>query len=126
MRLKIRLKKKKPAKLGGVDFRSMPAVVMAGKSQAADAQNAGAAAAVAIVPMDANELDKRWAHIQQIAASGQMPYDELCSYLSACCANNDSKFFLDKAMLWISEVLKMEEDACITTSPKMKDVIALL
>jgi len=72
----------------------MPAVVMAGKSQAADAQNAGAAAAVAIVPMDANELDKRWAHIQQIAASGQMPYDELCSYLSACCATMIQNFFL--------------------------------
>ena len=111
--------------VGGVDFRAMPAAVI----QEACAGQAGAAISAGITPVaavDVNELDRQWADVQTKVCAGRMPYDELCAYISACCANKDARARLDKAALWVSEILKMEEDACVATSARMKDVLALL
>lgn len=46
--------------------------------------------------------------------------------VSACCVNKESTPSLQKVTIWITQVLKMEEDVALTSSPEMKEVIALL
>ncbi|MFA5100731.1 MAG: hypothetical protein WC547_07615, partial [Candidatus Omnitrophota bacterium] len=105
-------------KIGGVDFRAMPAVVMPA------AEVGGEVSSVAAV--DVSELGRQWAALQVKVRDGQMPYDDIRAYISACCANKEACDSLKKASLWVAEILKMEEDACVATSPQMKEVIALL
>ncbi|MDD5775108.1 MAG: hypothetical protein PHS64_04115, partial [Candidatus Omnitrophica bacterium] len=111
--------------IGGVDFRAMPAVVV--PETAVD--QAGEAIAAGITPVaavDVKDLDRQWSDLQAKVRAGQMPYEDLCGYIRACGANKEACAQLDRAALWVSEVLKMEEDGCVATSTQMKDVLALL
>lgn len=109
-----------PATVGGVDFRAIPAVVVP-----AVGTGAGVAGAVAAV-VDVQELDRQWNALQRKVADGQMPYNDLRAYISACCANREACERLMKVSQWVAEVLKIEEDACVQTSAQMKELIALL
>jgi len=113
--------------VGGVDFRAIPSVVMpaAGAVGAAGA-NAAAMTGAPVAVLNVRELDRQWAALQQKVRDGQMPYADIRAYVSACCANKEACENLKKASLWIAEVLKVEEDACVETSPQMKEVLALL
>ena len=107
--------KDQPATVGGVDFRAIPAVVVPAVG--------GVAGAVVV---NIQDFDRQWNALQKKVADGQMPYDDIRAYIAACCANKEACANLKKASLWISEVLKMEEDACVESSAKMKELIAIL
>jgi len=106
------------ATVGGIDFRVMPAVVVPAAVPGS--------AVTPVAAVDVRELERRWASIQHKVSAGQMPYEDLCAYVSACCVNKEAYTHLDKAALWVSEVLRMEEDGCVETSAQMKELIALL
>jgi CheY-like chemotaxis protein len=107
-----------PVDTGGVDFRALPAVVQPMVNPAAGVNPAGL--------ISLRDLDRQWSDIQSKIYQGEMPYQEIKKYASACCARQDAAKQLERVFEGITNILKMEEDRALLTNPQLKEILACL
>jgi len=107
-----------PVNTGGVDFRVLPAVVQPMVNPAAGMNPANM--------ISLRDLDKQWSEIQSKIYQGEMPYQEIKKYASACCGQEDAAKQLEQVSEGITNILKMEEDRALPTAPELKEILAYL
>jgi hypothetical protein len=104
---------------GGVDFRSLPAVMQPTVKPAA-------MSGVAPRVVSLKELNSEWQEIRKKMKAGPMPYNEIKLFVAACCVNNDAGAQRREAAACIAGILALEEDAAVATSPEMKEILAII
>ncbi|MFA5100484.1 MAG: hypothetical protein WC547_06350, partial [Candidatus Omnitrophota bacterium] len=119
-RLTAVIDNKKPDTMGGIDLRALPV----------EAQPAGAVS-VAVpgtsVPfVSANELEAQWQKIEEQMRSGPMPYDQLKAHAIGCCRNKDAAEQRKALAVWITGILKLEEEAAVPTAPELKEILVAI
>lgn len=107
-------------KTGGIDFRKLPA--------------AGQPLLKALPPAMGQPLaginikqDEEWLQLQKMIQAGIIPSNErIKEYLADCCKNDNINQGMDKIIVCIAEILKLEEDRCLSTPAEIKDFLVLL
>ncbi len=101
--------------VGGVDFRAMPVVLHKLPAGALDG-----------APVELRLLDIQWRDIAAMLSKGEIPYDKLKDYAQACRRTSAARMQLRELSKYIEDILKMEENAAVPTSPGMKEIIAFI
>jgi HEAT repeat protein len=107
-----------PANTGGVDFRALPAVVQPMVNPAVGMNVANM--------ISLRDLDKQWSQIQSKIYQGEMPYQEIKLYVSACCGQKAAAKQLAQVSEGITNILKMEEERALPTAPELKEILSCL
>ncbi|MGE5196912.1 MAG: SAM-dependent methyltransferase [Deltaproteobacteria bacterium] len=106
-------------KTGGIDFRSLPIVAepaLNGPEMNID------------VPRQLPGLnpDESWQEIQSMLQAGIIPSSErIRDYLQASCQNDDARPDIDKVIVCITEVLRLEEERCLPTESVLKELLII-
>lgn len=115
---------------GGIDFRGLPIVTqpliqgqspVLGKQIALAGLPAGQAGRVPV------ELDREWSEIENMLNGGIIPsLDRIKEYLLSSCASEDCKARIDKALSYVAEILRTEEERCAPTESALTQLLVLL
>ncbi|MFA5100292.1 MAG: hypothetical protein WC547_05375, partial [Candidatus Omnitrophota bacterium] len=104
---------------GGVDLRSLPAVIVQAQTTAQFHPDP----AVQLAPHEAAELDRQWCAIRaQIRAAGIIPCKQTKEFV-ACCKQKHAIEHLGEVAAYLAEVLREEESAVIPTDPEIKQIL---
>jgi hypothetical protein len=105
--------------LGGIDFRSLPIVTQAIGNLCVNLSGA------TLQRLSNVNVDEELNQLQRMLNSGITPSTErIKEYIQASCAKND--FNKDKIILYISDILRSEEDSCTSTEPGLRDILVVL
>ncbi|HOW43200.1 MAG TPA: HEAT repeat domain-containing protein [Candidatus Omnitrophota bacterium] len=115
--------KKTPDNTGGVDFRALPIQSQAVIGAVNPAQILQSMPQAMKMPLA--ELDAKWLNIQEKVKSGSMPYRELKEFVAVCNARADATQQMHTAVLFIKQILEMEEERALPTAGEMKEIIQL-
>jgi hypothetical protein len=102
-------------RVGGVDFRAMPVVFHMIPAGALDG-----------APVELQVLDSQWRDIAVSLSKGDMPYGKLKDYAQACRRTPAARAQLRELSEYIENILKMEENAALPTSPALKEIIVFM
>ncbi len=108
-------------KVAGIDFRNLPVV-----SQPVPVVRPDARIPVqpAVPPAD---LDKEWDSIREMVQKGQIPSGKkIKEYVMSCCREKDITQELEKVLVCISDILRLEEDYVIPCEPGFIQLLAVL
>jgi hypothetical protein len=110
-------------RLGGIDFRSLPAA-SASIGQRIRLEDTG----FARMPVAKNvDLDAQWKAISSQLEQGNICSDkELREYLAACCQSDRVVQRRNQMLLCISALLRSEEDEVSATSAEVKELLLAL
>jgi hypothetical protein len=78
------------------------------------------------VAVDAKELNAQLNDIRKTLDAGKMPYEQLKAYAAYCARSGKSNKELKQVRIYIDNILRAEEDAAISTSTQMKEILACL
>ncbi|HOW42694.1 MAG TPA: HEAT repeat domain-containing protein [Candidatus Omnitrophota bacterium] len=109
-----------PEDLGGIDLRALPL-----NAQPVPAAAAIAGSLIAPAQVSLQDLDKQWLNIQRKLAQGPMPYQEIKAYVAACCSQQECRVQKEAVCQWLADILKLEEEAAVSTSVELKEILAL-
>jgi hypothetical protein len=77
-------------------------------------------------PVELRLLDITGRDIAAMLSKGEIPYDKLKDYAQACRRTSAARMQLRELSKYIEDILKMEENAAVPTSPGMKEIIAFI
>jgi len=108
-------------KLGGIDFRNLPIT----------AQPVPAVPLGVQVPIQAKiplaELDNEWSRIKEIVDNGSIPSGErIKEYVLSCCQRGDISAEVEKVLVCISDILRLEEDYALACEPGFVRLLSVL
>jgi phosphohistidine swiveling domain-containing protein len=109
--------------VGGIDFRSLPIVIQA--SSALRLSMIGAP----LGKLDYVSLSRESEAIQKMVEAGITPSEErIKDFVQASSALEAGNFSeaRQKAVSWIAEILRCEEEDCCASSPILKDMLVIL
>lgn len=105
---------------GGIDFRAVPIITNPVSATQMIVPNLNLKAS-------SINLDKEWTQIQALVNSGIIPScQRIKDYLQASCSSDDSSQRMEKMLTCIADMLRLEEEQVVNTSPDLKQLIALL
>jgi len=105
---------------GGIDFRRMP---VSGQPLLKPLPTGigGPLAGINI------KQDEEWLQIQKMIQAGIIPSNErIKEYFADCCGRDNMNQEMDKIIVCVAEILKLEEERCMVTSEGIKDFLVLL
>ncbi|MBI4707798.1 MAG: hypothetical protein HY761_07745, partial [Candidatus Omnitrophica bacterium] len=109
--------------IGGIDFRALPIVTYSSSALKA------VIACSPIVRLDNIGLSKECLAIQKMVEAGITPSEErIKEFVQASSALDSGNFeeARQKAVLWIAEALRSQEEECCVSSPILKDMLVVL
>lgn len=114
---------------GGIDFRALPIVSQSMPPVLTPlplgAQQVGPLAGK--IKSASEEPDKEWQQIERMVGAGIIPSAErIKEYLLALSLRADSGKELEKVIVCISDILRIEEERCSLTEPALKDILVSL
>jgi hypothetical protein len=110
-----------PSTPGGIDFRFLPIVTQSMDSLKASMR------AMPQSSLQRINLTQEWSDIQRLVNSGITPSAErIKDYLVASCFKGNLDTDIDKIVSCISDILRMQEEACCSTDPILKDILVVL
>ena len=105
---------------GGIDFRTLPIVTQAISNLSLDMFH------MPLNRLDDLNLNQEWLQIQKIAGAGITPSAErIKEYVQLSCLKgelNDTQ----KIIACIADILRNEEERCVSTEPILKDILVVL
>ena len=106
--------------VGGIDFRSPQIVIQP--------VNAPGLIKPAIIPFARLESsDKEWQQIRNMLDAGIIPSGErIKEYLYSCCDNGGLDKEISNVISSLAQILRLEEDNLLVTSPQLKELLRLL
>ncbi|MDD2703005.1 MAG: hypothetical protein PHC33_03250, partial [Candidatus Omnitrophica bacterium] len=107
--------------LGGIDFRTLPVTPQPGTGIKPNLQSA-------IQPkIPLAELDNEWSRIQEMVNQGNIPSGEkIREYVFSCCQKGDIRRDIEKALVCISDILRLEEDYALACEPGFIQLLSVL
>jgi hypothetical protein len=103
--------------VGGIDFRTMPM------------NNVPVFHSLVLIPVhpvSLAEIDGQWQNIRGQINAGTVPVEELKTYTAACKSNKEAVARLRNVEEYVNTVLRLEEDAAVSTSSQMKEILAIV
>ncbi len=105
--------------VGGIDFRSLPISAQSPTGLLTTQQP------IQLIP--AAKLGAYWQDIQKTLQENTVPSsDRILSYIQSCCDKEDAAQEIEKVVICITEILRLEEDQVIYTDPALKQILAIL
>jgi len=106
---------------GGIDFRNLSIT-----AQPVPVVQLGAQVSIqAKIPLA--ELDKEWSRIEEIVDKGSIPSGErIKEYVLSCCQKGDISGDVEKVLVCISEILRLEEDYALACEPGFVRLLSVL
>lgn len=106
---------------GGIDFRSLPIAIQPVLAIQPNLQ----------VPLQPKiplaELDKEWSSIQEMVNKGNIPSGEkIKEYVLSCCQKGDISQDMEKVLVCISQILRLEEDYAVACEPGFIQLLSIL
>ncbi|PIS33507.1 MAG: hypothetical protein COT38_04890 [Candidatus Omnitrophica bacterium CG08_land_8_20_14_0_20_41_16] len=106
---------------GGIDFRSLPAVVQ--PMPVFQGQLPGGK--IPVIPLA--ELDNEWKQVENMLNAGIIPSsDRLKIYLQSCYQKQDLNPDINKVLSCIADMLRLEEEQAASTDLSLKEILKLL
>lgn len=107
--------------IGGIDFRSMSIVNQSVTALGVNPNNVSLAR-----PLTNINLDTEWQQIQDMIQKGIIPSTQrIKEYLMSCY--RDEEFAKeDKILVYIADILRLEEERCLSTDSALKELLVLL
>lgn len=105
---------------GGIDFRSLPIVTQAISNLSLNTLP------IPLNRLDGINLNQEWRQIQKIAEAGITPSTErIKEYIQLSCLKGE---FSDtqKVISCIADILRSEEERCVSTEPALKDILVVI
>jgi len=108
---------------GGIDFRAIPIVTQAiGNLSGGIRLNKDLAARLSSLNLDA-ELGQ----MQKMVDSGISPSSQrVKEYVQSSCLQGKAVGDMDKVILCIADILRLEEERCCSTDPTLRDILVVL
>lgn len=108
-------------KKGGIDFRSLPIVTQAIGNLRVNLSDA------TLQRLSNVNLNEQLQQIQRMVNAGITPSSErIKEYVQASCFNDNSRQNIDKIILCISDIMRQEEETCVSTEPILRDILVVL
>jgi NADH dehydrogenase/NADH:ubiquinone oxidoreductase subunit G len=108
-------------RMGGIDFRSLPIVTQAVRNLS------GNIGSLSISRFNSINLNSEWQEIENLVNSGIVPSAErIKEYVQTSCYNANIDKDVDKLILCISDILRLEEERCSKTDPILRDILVVL
>jgi len=109
-------------KKGGIDFRSLPI-----NTQPIPGGAFLTTPGKLVVKKDALELDMEWNKIQNMLNGKIIPsIERMREYILFSCQSDDCKERLDLVLSCIADILRLEEERCVSTESSLKQLLVLL
>jgi hypothetical protein len=106
---------------GGIDFRFLPIFTQSMDSLKVNIK------AMSQSSLQHINLTQEWSDIEHLVDSGITPSAErLKNYLAASCFKGNLDSDMDKIVLCISDILRMQEETCCLTDPTLKNILVVL
>ncbi len=106
---------------GGIDFRSLPIVTQAMSNLSLNFSSS------AINRLRSINLDTEWQGMERMASSGiRASPERLKEYAQAACVKDKITQVRDKIILYISDMLRQEEELCVETDSLLRDILVML
>lgn len=105
---------------GGIDLRALPIV-----SQ--PALNMPVGNIPTLRPLVNINLDESWSQIQSMLKVGIIPSSErIKEYLQSCCGKENMGQEIDRILVCIADIFRLQEEQAISTDASLKEMLALL
>jgi len=115
----------KEGALGGIDFRSLPAVTQPTLYRDSPLGAVPLNTLAGTVPVP--QLDNEWSQIEKMIRSGITPSSQrLKEYLQASCLSQDSSQRIDVVLSCIADIFRLEEERASSTESALREIVALL
>jgi hypothetical protein len=109
---------------GGVDLRSLPIVT---QPMALPLPALSMNTRVPLSAQEAKELEEEFGAIEKMVSAGIIPStDRLKDYLGNCYDKQGLEASVDKVLACIADILRLEEERCLSTETALKELLQLL
>jgi hypothetical protein len=111
---------------GGIDFRALPLTTQPGALPLAPAIDMQLLRQIAQGSSIA-DLDRAWKSIQsQAQQEPALPCQKIKEYVAVCCQRSAGKDRLNEVSTYLAQVLRLEEDSAVSTTPELKELLVLV
>jgi hypothetical protein len=109
---------------GGIDLRTLPIVT---QPMAAPLPALSMNTRVPLSAQEAKELEEEFGAIEKMLNAGIIPStDRLKDYLGNCYDKQGLEASVDKVLACIADILRLEEERCLSTETALKELLQLL
>jgi len=118
--------RKAPSEMGGIDLRNLrPGHIYTIGSEMPKGQVDLQALRRMAQASDMKDLDASWARVCETIRKGDMPYGTVKEFAAVCLARKDASR-LEILARCLYDILKMEEESALPSSPELKEVLAIV
>ncbi|MCX7926845.1 MAG: hypothetical protein N2606_01715, partial [Candidatus Omnitrophica bacterium] len=111
---------------GGIDFRALPITTQPGiNPQLMNSEIAMKTLQTLAAASNIKDLDKEWTLIQKEINGKAMPYAHIKEYIAVCVQRRETQK-LQQVAIYLSTILKFEEEFAIPTAPEMQELLVLM
>lgn len=109
-------------KKGGIDFRALPIVTQPSISPPSTVHSPQLN--VSKISLD---LDQEWQRIENMVNRGIIPScQRIREYLEVSCQTQDLSQRIEKVLVCLADILRLEEEKVISTEPALREILVLL
>ncbi|MDO8748526.1 MAG: radical SAM protein [Candidatus Omnitrophota bacterium] len=106
---------------GGIDLRFLPIVTQAISNLSLNASR------IPLSKLDSINLNQEWRQIQKMVEAGITPSAErIKEYIQLSYLNKGEPNDMQKVISCIADILRSEEERCVSTEPTLKDILVVL